>query len=207
MFRTLTVLVVPLLVLAAIACGGDDDNSRSTTFGDASATASNGAGSNSGAAAGTPSPSEATPPSSVGGGVGVIEANGKSYGVGEVRRCEPIFEGDDNLDLQALASEGVILFVVINTPLGSANQLLSHELSVQGSAFGAGGQIGAFSGIASSIQGGPWMSEEGSGLAGPPFRVDGGRINGSMTVADARGGSETLDVTFDLPIPADVIEC
>lgn len=131
----------------------------------------------------------------------------KLFDVNEVRRCEPFFDGDDNLDLQALASDGVILFVVINTPLGSADLLLSHELSIQGSALGSGGQVAAFSGTGNSTQAGPWMDDDGGPLSGPPFTINGDRISGSMIVADARGGSETLDVTFDVPIPSEILEC
>ncbi|HEU0072882.1 MAG TPA: hypothetical protein VFS30_02645 [Dehalococcoidia bacterium] len=207
MLRNLTAFVALFFILAAVACGGDDDsNSSSPSAGDSPAASSDDTNNDATPAADDSDDTE-TPPAASGGGVGVVEANGQTFDVREVRRCEPFFEGEDNLDLQALASDGVILFVVINTPLGSADQLLSHELSIQGSALGSGGQVGAFSGTGNSTQGGTWLNDDGSELSGAPFTLAGDRISGSMAVTDARGGPDSLDVTFDIPIPSEIIDC
>ena len=205
MLRNLIAIFALFFVLAAVACSSDDGDSDSpSSSGDAPAATSDGASGGGGA---EETPAASSSGGGGGGGVGVVEANGQTFDVSEVRRCQPFFEGEDNLDLQALASDGVILFVVVNTPLGSADLLLSHELSIQGSVLGSGGQVGAFSGTGNSTQGGPWMTDDGAELPGAPFTIAGDRVSGSMTVTDARGSGETLDVTFDVPIPSEIIEC
>jgi len=203
MLRNLILLVSLFFLLTVAACGGDDDSSSSgPTSGDAPA-----ASSSNDANGATTDDAKAPSASSGGGGVGVVEVDGQTYDINEVQRCKPFFDGEDNLDLQALASDGIVLFVTINTPLGAADQLLSHELSIQGSKLGSGGQIGAFSGAGSQIQAGAWLDDDANELPGAPFTIDGDRISGSMKVVDARGSDQTLDVTFDIPIPSDIMDC
>jgi hypothetical protein len=111
-------------------------------------------------------------------------------------RCEPSSGGNENLDLQA-AGGGVRLFIVID----SRANLVSHELSIQGA------PTGVFSNNASSIAAGGWRDDKENSLTGPPFTRSGDRVSGSMTLFDARGGSNTLDVRFDVRVPTDSRRC
>jgi hypothetical protein len=215
MLRTLTALFALFFIVAAVACSSsdDDDSGSSSGAGDTPAASDSGGGSDDGDSddGGDDSDDDPQPVDSggsSGGGVGAIQAGGLLFDVNEVRRCEPFFDGDDNLDLQALASDGVILFVVINTPLGNAEQLLAHELTIQGSGITSEGGLVAFSATANSTVGGPFIhSETDEELPGPPFTINGDRISGALTLSQALGGTGTLDVSFDIPIPADIIEC
>lgn len=213
--RSIAVLTVLLVLLTMVACGGDDDSSNSSAPSN-DAPAASGSSATDDNSDSTDDEDKATDESdesndesgSPGGGdaIGSIEVDGQTFDVQEMLRCEPSFDGEDNLDLQA-SGIGLRLFIYINTPLGSANALVAHELSIQGSAIGSGGQTGVFSGAANSTQGGPWLDEDANPLPGPPFTVAGDRVSGSLILADARGGAETIDVSFDVPIPSEVMDC
>jgi len=196
MLGRLSVFAVPLLLLAASACGGDnnDSDSPTTTTGETpEATASNKSPTES--PDGTDDEGEdSQPPASD--GDGVIELNGERINVNEVRRCEPFSDSEGNLDLTAIG-EGVMLFVVVNE-----GTVLSHELSLQGSSAG-----GVFSATANQFSDGSWTDEDGQPISGAPFTVGEDRISGSMTLNDARGGADTADVSFELPIPSEIIDC
>jgi hypothetical protein len=57
-----------------------------------------------------------------------------------------------------------------------------------------------------TTQRGAWKNHDGTELSGTPFTWTGDRIGGWRTVADARGGPDTLDATFDIPIPSEIID-
>lgn len=196
MVRTITATASMLILLvAAAACGGDDDDSGSTTPDAAdTAVATQPAGPTTAASPEEGDDDTPAPPS--GDAAGTMSINGDEIDVTEVRRCEPFSDQEGNLDLTAIG-EGAMLFVVVND-VGTS---LAHELSLQGGAAG-----GVFSASANE-SGGSWFDEDGAPIAGPPFTVSGDRISGAMTLADARGGSDTADVTFDIEIPSEIIDC
>jgi len=213
MLRGLLVLVALLVFTTASACGGDDDDSNGSSAGSGDApAASDGGDSNDDTSSGDDEGSDDNaddsdddaPPVDSGGGsgseVGFVMADGQRFSVSEVRRCEPFFDSENDLDLQALASSGVILFVVLNSP---AATLVEQEISIQG------GGLGVFGGGAYSLSGGePWFdAETDAELLAPPFSVAGNHVSGLHQLAEARGSGETLDVSFEIPIPDEIIDC
>jgi hypothetical protein len=204
-------MVLALLFLfAAVACGGDDDDGAgSTSGGSGDAPAASDGGSQGGGdttSGDDEDESDDDPQETNGGGAGAGEvgfgvAGGQRFSVSEVRRCKPFFEGEDNLDLQAVANDGIILFVTQNATSGS----LEQEVSIQG------GGLGVFSGGAFAPSGGdPWFdSETDAELLGSPFVVIGDRVNAGSPIklSDPRGSGDTLDVSFDIQIPTEIIDC
>lgn len=196
--RALATALCISIVMLLVACGGGSDEGSPSAGDDGLGSASDSPAATAPAQQGGASnqPAATQPPAAS--GAGTFEAGGRSYAVNSVRRCKPFSQGNENLDLQAVAS-GAILFIVINSPLGN---LVTHELSTSGGP-------GVFSGSATSIQNGPWVDDDQMALPGPPFTRSGDRIAGSMTLTDPRGGSATLDVRFDVRVPADseILDC
>jgi hypothetical protein len=184
-----------LLFALSAACGGDDEGSTGPT---STSTESDIAGDTPTGEPTDEANDTDSQPEASSGEAGVVEIDSEAYPIGEVLRCEPFFEHEDDLDLTALGS-GAQVFVVINHPLDNLEQ---HELSVQGS-------VGVYSGSASSTAGGGWADEDGEPLPGPPFEISGDRITGSLVVVAARGGDEAerITVSFDLEIPSEVEDC
>jgi len=106
----------PLLGLAALACGGDDDretagdspataasqtSARETPAETATSAATSGATSDATAAA---TSGAAATQAGTGGDGGFVLVGGDSHGIRKVRRCEPFSGNEDDLDLQALAT-------------------------------------------------------------------------------------------------------
>lgn len=186
---------MPLLLLGAAACGGDDDDSSSPTSApdELEATAANNP--TAVTVESDEDDDESQPPS--GSGDGVIEINGESTDVNQVRRCEPFSDAEGNLDLQAIG-QGVMLFIVVNQ-----STVLNQTLSLQGANAG-----GVFSVSASqTTAGGMWFDDDGAPIGFEPFTVSGDRISGSATLTDVQGGADTSDVSFDVAIPSEIIDC
>ncbi len=194
-----------LALFALSACGGDDDDSGAATqaagaAGTTAAATTNAASSPSGATAVATTPAAASPAgNTTQGAAGFVDVNGNRLAIDRVRRCEPFFGHEEDLDLTGIGQD-VMVFVTINHPL-SGSDLVNHDLSLQGGAAG-----GVFSAMAVSFDGTNWvMDEDNSPLPGPPFVVSGDRVTGSLELSDARGGPETRSVSFDLAIPDEII--
>jgi hypothetical protein len=207
MLRSLVILFAAFFLAGAVACGGDDDSGSSSAPSGGAPAASG--GSDDGGDDATPDdegdesdddPQPVDSGGSSGGEVGHVVADGQRFSVSQVIRCEAFFEGEDNLDLQAVASDGIILFVTLNTPSAG---LTEQEVSIQG------GGLGVFGARASSPTGDePWFDgETDAELLAPLFAVIGDRVTGLVQLLDPRGSGDTLDVSFEISIPADIIDC
>ena len=117
------------------------------------------------------------------GAAGSFTVNGQQIGVDEVRRCMPFSEG--SIDLQGIGQR-VQLFLVFT----EAGELL--DPSVQGGYINDEFGSRAFGDF-----------EFGSGT----LEYSGDRVTGSATVGDSFGGGETVDLTWDIEVPADEIDC
>ena len=187
-------LALPVLA----ACGGDDDTSDSsaTTAPGTSSSATTVPTSGSGAA----NPTTASSQPSASGDAGSVTVDGDQIGINEVRRCEPFFDGENDLDLTGIG-DGVMVFVNVNQPV-SGSGLTMFEMSIQGANAG-----GVFSGTANSIGGTSWTGDNDEPLPGAPYERSGDRITGELKLSDARGGVETRTVAVDLEIPDEIIDC
>jgi hypothetical protein len=182
-------------VLALVGCGGDDDDDPVAVSTPTTATEDSDAEPESDETADSGSDEPAS-----GGEAGFVVVDGTTLGINEVRRCEPFFGGEDDLDLQALG-QGLQAFIVINRPI-SNSPLVEQALSIQG-----GNAGGVFTASAWSQDGESWTLEETDPLPGPPFEVAGNVIRGSLLLSDARGSGETRTVSFEVAIPEEIIDC
>ena len=198
MLRRMLVVLPLFLMVVVVGCGGDDSSGSAATSSDAPASDSNQTQQDSSNGDKPAVGSTAEPPApAASGDAGVIQLDGKSFDVSDVRRCKPFFDGEGNLDLTAIGN-GVMLFININ----ESGSSVSHELSLQGANAG-----GVFSGAGTQAPNRTWFDDNGDPLAGPPFTINGDHISGGLTVIDARGGPDTVDVTFDVSIPSDIVDC
>ena len=198
-FKTSAIVaMVALFVFSFAACGGDDDDTGPATTAVAT-TETAGSPTTVGTAAVT------TPTGNAGSGAttgqaGFVVVDGKQIALTQTRRCKPFSGRAEDLDLTGIGPD-VQVFVNINR-LISNSPAVGHELSIQGNAVG-----GAFSGSANSFDGNSWIDEDGQPIAGAPFVVTPDRVSGGMVVADARGSGATHEVSFDIAIPSEIIEC
>ena len=196
-------LIIPILA----ACGGgDDDDSNGDTNSSAATNtpgqANAGSTSESTTAGSAPTATVASSQPSTGGGgaAGSVTIDGQQFGINEVRRCEPFFDNDEDLDLTGIGT-GVRVFVNVNRPVAGSNAVM-FELSLSGNEAG-----GVFGGMASTLDGTNWTDEEDSPLPGSPFTRTDDRISGELTLSDALGGTETRDIAVDIEIPSEIIDC
>jgi hypothetical protein len=194
--RALPLLLV--LALALVGSGGDDDDDPVAVSTPTTATEDSDAEPESDETADSGSDEPAS--GGEAGEAGFVNINGTTLGINEVRRCEPFFGGEDDLDLQALG-QGLQAFIVINRPI-SSSPLVEQALSIQG-----GNAGGVFTASAWSQDGESWTLEETDPLPGPPFEVAGNVIRGSLLLSDARGSGETRTVSFEVAIPEEIIDC
>jgi hypothetical protein len=205
-----------LLVLAVVvACGGDtaDETDTGTDAVVTTQAASDDTVGGTEETEATEAPAdEEEPPADEGGGGGIqpggmvvepgdasVTADGESLAVTGLLRCIPFSDEDGNLDLQILG-DGFQLFVAVNG--------ISQELSMQGRAIGDGESLGVFSNSAISFDGTSYTDDEtGEALDAPPFVYSGDRVSGSMVMYDAYGSGDSIEVSFDSPVPADVNDC
>ena len=206
--RLSALIAIGLLVTLLAACGGDGDSDgdMNTTAATNTPGASN-AGSTTEATTSGSAPTAAvtnSQPSTGGGGAaGSVTIDGQQFGINEVRRCEPFFDNDEDLDLTGIGT-GVMVFVNVNRPVAGSNAVM-FEISLQGNEAG-----GVFGGMASTLDGTNWTDGEvfeDSPLPETPFTRTDDRISGELTLLDARGGTEMRDVAVDIEIPSESIDC
>lgn len=213
----LLVLVVAMFLVVA-ACGGDDSSSPTTA---ASPSADQGSD------ATTPESGEDPPSGSddsgggglpPGGGSGTYTINGESFEA-PVYQCEVFSFGDEPHpdDLSVLAflggSEGLEVEIG-NTarPGGPDGQYEATIMFVFHSRSGADG-LEQFEGGVATGPDGLWYENDDFEFANPlpdaAFARDGNRITGNIAGVEQdypEGGTETLDITFDLEFPDDITE-
>lgn len=202
-------IALGLIVPAIAACGGGDDAENSAP----TALATNGVATAPGGSTGTtivatpgagsPSPTVASTqpaqPSNTG-SAGSVTIDGQVTAIREVRRCEPYFESEDGLDLTGIG-DGVMAFVTLNPPPAGSGFTM-FEISIQGEKAG-----GIFAGMANSLDGTTWTDEFDEPLPGRPFERTNDRISGTLELVEARTGEEVRDVTVELEIPAEIVDC
>ncbi len=203
-----------LLALAVVAAcgGGSDETDTGTEAADTTQAVADEPADTTGATepADTEEPADDTPADEGGGGIqpggmvvepgdATVLADGQSLAVTGLLRCTPFSDEDGSLDLQILG-DGFELFVYV-----TAN---SQELSMQGRAIGDGESLAVFSNSAFSFDGTSYTDDEtGETLEAPPFDYSGDRVSGSMVMYDAYGTGDSIDVSFDSPVPADANDC
>lgn len=194
-----TVAMAALFVFSFAACGGDDDDDTGPATTAAATTGTAGSPTTDGAAASATTAGNSGSGASTG-QVGFVVVDGNRIALTQTRRCKPFSGRGEDLDLTGIGPN-VQVFVAVNR-LISNSPAVSHELSIQGNAVG-----GAFSASANSLDGNSWIDEDGTPIAGAPFDITAERVSGGMVVADARGSGATHEVTFDIAIPSEIIEC
>lgn len=117
------------------------------------------------------------------GDAGFFTVNGQQIGVDQVIRCIPFSEG--SIDLQARGRGAAF-----NLVMTDAGEIL--DPSVQGSY------------LAQEYGSNAWGDHEfGAG----EIDFTGDRVTGATTVGDSYGTGETVDITWDIEVPAEEIDC
>ena len=186
--KSLQILLAALL-LVVTACGGSDtgsgDDGGSDDGGGSSATSSTTAPSDNDDGGSSQSGDDGgeTPQTTIG-EAGSYTVNGEEFAVTTLNRCIPFSDEPGNYDLQALAQgTGTKLNLTL------AGGLL--EVSVDG-----GGIRERFGSIAFGDD--PVVNAN---------EIAGDRWTGSATVGDSTGGEATVDITWDVMIPAEARDC
>jgi hypothetical protein len=186
--RTL-ISVVFVMILVGAACGGQEGADGTQAPDDAGTTVPDAAPQTTtpDSAAQTTAPSDGggeTPEEPEVGEAGSFTVDGTEFAVTLLNRCIPFSDQPGNIDLQALAQgQGAKLNLVL---MGGTT-----EVSVDGS-----GIQELFGSIAFGQD--PVVSES---------TVSGDRWTGSATVGDALGSGETVDITWDVMVPAEAQDC
>ena len=189
-----SIVIISVLVLILAACGGDDGGADTTA-------ATGGVGDNGGSdTTSVPAPPDTTAPADNGGGgggdtpevteMGSFTVNGTEFVVTFLNRCIPFSGPDsDDISLQPIAQgqgAGLDLY-------GTAD---SVEVSVQGLAVEKIGGTNAF-----------WATPFGDDGEIRASSIDGDRWTGDATMADVYGSDSTVEVTWDVMIPEEMIDC
>jgi hypothetical protein len=223
--RSLTLVAVVALMVAA--CGGGaseetvaaedtqvDDQTQTTTAPNPDDGDSDGGETDSG---------EPAPPPQ-GGADGEFSIDGEDLGITRVVRCEPYVGPSstphpDDLDLVAEGNGAILSLVVSNFDGRTATQELFEQIRQEArvNRFTEGGQE-QFVSYASHDADDNWYlnfnpvlgDQVGdTPLDGPPFTISGDRISGTLHLImdfPDEGASE-MDVTFDVPIPSNLVDC
>lgn len=118
---------------------------------------------------------------------GTATVGGTEYAIGDLRRCEPL--EDDMIEV---------------------------ELELQGFGESADGERVQIDVYVQTIGGTPlddvsWAGPEGifgnNSTDGADVTFTGDQVSGTATMVDALSQTEELDITFDLPVPAELIAC
>lgn len=186
-----------------MACGGDDDNSGTSSAPSGSAPTTPKAGDN--AAAKDDGSAPQAP--SAGGGDGFIELNGERHNIEQVLRCIPFEDKEGDLDLAAVAESGQLQLLITTShqevATGPTPQILEEEdIDLQGPAAG-----GLWSGGRSQSPANGWLDNEGNPADGPALTVNGNSMSGSIMLPDFNGTTATADVTFEFSFPSEAVDC
>jgi hypothetical protein len=144
--------------------------------------------------------------------------NGETHAVEQVLRCtvdEDLKEG--SLDLAAVADGGQLQLLML---VEFADQLVaikddgmepktlqSQSVTLQGPAANGLWTRGAGEAVIPPNFSPVWTGEGGEEIDGPLLSVAGDQLTGTMTLKDFNGGSDTTDVSVELSIPPEAVDC
>jgi hypothetical protein len=209
-------VLVAAAVLALGGCGGGGTAVPATSgIGPTSS-----AESPSGPAASAAGSTEATGGESAGAasGGGTVVVGGQSHSIDEVRSCAvgPDMQ-DGSLDLAAIGDGGALQLLIT---LEFTEQLVPVEgdgmepkvLQTQNLTLQGPAANGLWSGYAAEAVIPPnfspvWTGEDRVEIDGPPISVAGDHVSGMATLNDATGGPGTVDLSVDISVPAEAIDC
>lgn len=183
--RPIGVAAASTMLLLLTACGGDTDDSDGGADQSAEeATVTEDAVETD--AAPEEAVEEAETPPGASAEQGIVIVDGTEYSITELRNCEPLVDGvfERELELQGLG-EADGERVQIDVYLQQANGVDLHEVS--------------------------WSGPEGvfGGPENPNITLDaaGTSVRGVATLVDGMTQTETVQVDFDLAVPAETIAC
>jgi hypothetical protein len=197
--RRLWLLLAMVLMVVLSACGSDDGEGSDGVDNGADTTVASGGGGDDGSSDPTSAPetTATTAPGGNGGGgetagvteMGSFRVNDTEFAVTYLNRCIP-FGGEDGqtIDLQPLAQgQGAQMNLY-----GTADSL---EVSVQGNT--VEDMFGSIAFAADPFGDGEIQEST----------IDGDRWSGSATLLDSRGSDKSVDVTWDVMIPDEAVDC
>jgi hypothetical protein len=186
------VILVPALIVILAACGGSDDGGGDTSGAGAvldTTAATESSGGADGGSTETTAPDDApdegaaaAPEQAAVGDAGSFTVNGTEFAVTFLNRCIPFQDESGNIDLQALGQGGKLDLYLIGEFLEVSVDGLGIEEMFGSIAFGAD----------------PVIHES---------IIDGDRWMGSATVGDSLGSGDPVDITWNVMIPAEAIDC
>jgi hypothetical protein len=209
-------VLVAAAVLALGGCGGSGNDVAATTGNGPTSSAESPSGPDGSA----PGPTEARGGESPGaaGGGGTVVVSGESHSVDQVLSCAvgtDMKEG--SLDLAAVGEGGGLQLLItlefteqmvpVEGDGAEPKVLQTQNLTLQGAAAN-----GLWSGYAAEAVIPPnfspvWTGEDRVEIDGPLVSVAGDHVSGMATLSDATGGPGTVDVSVDISIPAEAIDC
>ncbi len=212
-------ILVVMAVLALIAAGCSGGSGGVPSAGDAGPTASSGTPAGDGSTA--PRQSESAGAGSqapAAGGGGTIVLDGDSHAVDQVLSC--MVEADmkeGSLDLTAL-SNGYDLQLLIRVEFteqlvaveddGMESKVLqAQSVTLQGPAANGLWTGGAAEAVVPPNFSPTWRDDNLDEIDGPPLTIAGDQMSGSMTLDDAGGGAGSADLSFEISIPSQAIDC
>ncbi len=181
--RPLGIAAATTLLLVLTACGSDTDEPDGIAEQSAEETADD---ADPVAAEEQVAEEETTEPDPASAEQGIVIVDGTEYSITELRNCEPLDDGvfERELELQGLG-EADGERVQIDVYLQQANGVDLHEVS--------------------------WSGPEGvfGGPENPNITLDaaGTSVRGVATLVDSMTQTETVQVDFDLAVPAETIDC
>jgi hypothetical protein len=205
-----------LLALTAAGCGG---GSEVPTAGGAGSTASSGSPGGAGSRApeqtkGTSAVSQAPPA----GGSGTIVLNGETHAVDQVIRC--VVEADlkeGSLDLTALSGgsdlqllirvEFTEQLVAVEGDDMEPKVLQAQSLTLQGPAANGLWHSGAAEAVVPPNFSPVWRDDNAEQIDRPPLTIAGDHMSGAVTLGDATGGPGFADLSFEITIPPQAVNC
>jgi hypothetical protein len=231
--RARVVVMFSVMALLTAACGGGDGAGGTTSPANQSETSDEAVSTTSAPGGrseepagdsgdqGDSEPSGAFPA----GGSGSFVVDGETFDGVPVARCEPFSVGEepneDDLSLIALIGGMDGLQVELSNRDGFAagdNEMINYlqqSVEVDYSRSGDAG-VEQFSAFASTDQDGNWYlggapspGQTLEAMESAPFNRDGDHVNGAMSLDQdwPDGATGTVNVTFDLEVPSDVVDC
>jgi hypothetical protein len=209
-------VVTAVLALAGGGCGG---GAAVPSANDAAPTGS--IAPPGGTDSGAPEPTEGTSAESQAapaGGGGAIVLNGESHAIEQVLSCkvrENLKEG--SLDLAGIADGGQLQLLIL---VDFSEQLVAVEgdgmepkvlqtqsVDLQGSAANGLWHGGAGEAVIPPNFSPVWTDENADQIDGPLVTIAGDHMTASLTLGDASGGPDSVDLSFELSIPSEAIDC
>ncbi len=166
-----------------------------------------------------PGPTEATGgESAAAGGGGTVVVGGEFHAIDQILRCavDPDLK-EGSLDLAAVGEGGGLQLLVtlefteqlvpVDGDGMEPKVLQTQSLTLQGAAAN-----GLWTGYAAEAVIPPnfspvWTGEDRVELDGPLVIVAGDHLTGMATLSDATGGPGTVDLSVDVSVPAEAIDC